>query len=202
MRRYNYLWEYIEKFNITSIMEIGTWNGDHALTMIATAEKLNSTKTVHYYGFDLFEDMTKELFDYEFAKWPPTLSDVEERLSTTTADVELIKGNSNITLPLFIEKNKNIHIDLIFIDGGHSVETMQSDWNNISKIIDDDTIVLCDDYLVYPDGTVPTWGSRQVIDNLDKLEWDIKILPNSDFLKNWGMYTHIVEVRKKHGEIK
>ena len=202
MRRYNYLWEYIEKFNITSIMEIGTWNGDHALTMIATVERLNSTKTVQYYGFDLFEDMTKELFDYEFAKWPPTLLDVEERLSTTTADVELIKGNSNITLPLFIEMNKNIHVDLIFIDGGHSVETMQSDWNNISKIIDDDTIVLCDDYLVHPDGTAPTWGSRQVIDNLDKLEWDIKILPNSDWLENWGMTTHIVEVRKKQGEIK
>jgi predicted O-methyltransferase YrrM len=145
--------------------------------------------------------MTKELFDYEVAKWPSPMSDVAEKLSNTTADVELIKGNSNITLPLFIEKNKNIHIDLIFIDGGHSVETMQSDWNNISKIIDDDTIVLCDDYLVYPDGIVPTWGSRQVIDNLDKLEWDIKILPNSDFL-NAGMYTHIVEVRKKHGEIK
>jgi predicted O-methyltransferase YrrM len=201
MRRYNYLWEYIEKFNITSIMEIGTYTGDHALTMIATAERLYPTKTVHYYGFDLFEDMTKELFDYEVAKWPSSMSDVAEKLSNTTADVELIKGNSNITLPLFIEKNKNIHIDLIFIDGGHSVETMQSDWNNISKIIDDDTIVLCDDYLVYSDGTAPTWGSRQVIDNLDKLEWDIKILPNSDFL-NAGMYTHIVEVRKKHGEIK
>ena len=201
MRRYNYLWEYIEKFNISSIMEIGTYTGDHALKMIETAEKLNSTKTVHYYGFDLFEDMTKELFDYEVAKWPSSMSEIHLKLSNTTADVELIKGNSNITLPLFIEKNKNIHIDLIFIDGGHSVETMQSDWNNISKIIDDDTIVLCDDYLVYSDGTAPTWGSRQVIDNLDKLEWDIKILPNSDFL-NAGMYTHIVEVRKKHGEIK
>ena len=201
MRRYNYLWEYIEKFNISSIMEIGTYTGDHALKMIETAEKLNSTKTVHYYGFDLFEDMTKELFDYEVAKWPSSMSEIHLKLSNTTADVELIKGNSNITLPLFIERNKNIHIDLIFIDGGHSVETMQSDWNNISKIIDDDTIVLCDDYLVYSDGTAPTWGSRQVIDNLDKLEWDIKILPNSDFL-NAGMYTHIVEVRKKHGKIK
>ena len=201
MRRYNYLWEYIEKFNISSIMEIGTYTGDHALKMIETAEKLNSTKTVHYYGFDVFEDMTKELFDYEVAKWPSSMSEIHLKLSNTTADVELIKGNSNITLPLFIERNKNIHIDLIFIDGGHSVETMQSDWNNISKIIDDDTIVLCDDYLVYSDGTAPTWGSRQVIDNLDKLEWDIKILPNSDFL-NAGMYTHIVEVRKKHGKIK
>ncbi|MBT3960917.1 class I SAM-dependent methyltransferase [Candidatus Woesearchaeota archaeon] len=178
-----------------SILEIGTWNGENSKKMIQAAQSVNNSKDVVYYGFDLWDDMDKDTFDYEVAKWPPSHREVEEKLNSTSATIHLYKGNTLQTLPNFIKDNPDIDIDLIFMDGGHSFETSQSDWDNISKIVKENTIVLIDDYLVYPDGTEPPWGCSETVDNIDRSIWNVNMLPHGDFMR--GKTNYIVEVTKK-----
>ena len=52
-------------------MEIGTWNGNHAAQMIKECIRFNLPEKIHYYGFDLFEDLTPETLIEESAKLPP-----------------------------------------------------------------------------------------------------------------------------------
>jgi predicted O-methyltransferase YrrM len=193
--RYDYLFEYIRNYKVKSILEVGTWKGEHAQRMIQTAQNVNNSKDIVYYGFDLWDDMDRNTFEYEVAKWPPSQITVEERLNSTLATIYLYKGNTLQTLPNFIDDNPDIDIDLIFMDGGHSFETCQSDWNNISKIVKENTIVLIDDYLVYPDGTEPSWGSSKTVDSLDRNIWKVNILSNGDFMR--GKTNYIVEVTLK-----
>ena len=60
------------------------------------------------------------------------------------AKIHLLKGDTKKTLPKFIRQKKKV--DFIFIDGGHSVNTIKSDWNAIKKIISKRSLVIFDDY--------------------------------------------------------
>jgi len=61
------------------IVEVGTWNGGRAIEMaLAAFEKVDS---VHYTGFDLFEEATEELDKIELnSKRHNTFDSVRERL--------------------------------------------------------------------------------------------------------------------------
>ena len=52
--RYQQVTRIIKALAPETIVEIGTWQGDHALLM--AGEALRHRKYVHYWGFDLFED--------------------------------------------------------------------------------------------------------------------------------------------------
>ena len=56
----------------------------------------------------------------------------------------MIKGDTIKSLKTFSKKNKII--DFIFIDGGHSLKTIKSDWNNVKKLINKKSEVVFDDY--------------------------------------------------------
>jgi len=68
--KYKYLFEIIRNNKCRRIMEIGTWNGEHALQMIEEAKKNFAPNEVEYYGFDLFELF--ELSDSKTALGEPT----------------------------------------------------------------------------------------------------------------------------------
>ena len=79
------------------------------------------------------------------SKLPPSKSQVEQRMSAVNSlKVQLFKGNTRDTLKLVGPKLPKM--DLIFIDGGHSLETIESDWEGVKGCIDPGTIVLFDDY--------------------------------------------------------
>src|SRR5207247_125190 len=80
-RRYRYLTDTIRETKAQRILEIGVWNGMQAELMIREAQK--NHKDVEYYGFDLFEEMTPELFKTAVAKHPPQMSVVKKDLEKT-----------------------------------------------------------------------------------------------------------------------
>ena len=60
---------------------------------------------------------------------------------------ELIEGDSKIQVPKFAAVHSTEKFDLIFIDGGHSLECCLSDIQNCSKLAHRETLVLIDDYV-------------------------------------------------------
>ena len=190
--RYKYLFEIIKNNKCKTIMEIGTWNGDHALQMIEKAKRYSLSNKIHYYGFDLFELLGSETTLKEFAKIPPTLEVVTKKLQKANANIYLYKGYTKDTLPKVI--NELPKMDFVFIDGGHSLETIENDWKYVQKVMNEKTIVIFDDYWNREDA-----GCKKVVEEIDKTEFDVKILPIQDeFKKEWGILKiNFVQVRRR-----
>jgi len=158
--RYRNLTRAIRKFKPQTILEVGTHRGSRAVEMINYAKQYNND--IKYYGFDLFEDMTPNVKEREFhGKCDVTREEAENKISKTGSEYELIVGNTIDTMPDF---NPDRPIDFVFIDGGHSIATIASDWSNIERIMSDHTIVLFDDYYENRDDV----GCKSLIDSLIK----------------------------------
>jgi len=103
---------------------------------------------------------------------PYKIESVNKLLKKFGKNVNIIKGNSNKVLS---EINLD-EIDYVFLDGGHKYETVRNDLENLTKIVNNKGIILCDDYdLSYAPGV------KKAIDEyvLDK-NYNLKIL-NSRF---------------------
>ena len=92
--------------------------------------------------------MDGDILEKELSKQPDNIDAVKSRLAGTGADVELVKGWTHETLPEYAHAHPDYKADLIFIDGGHSIETIQSDWDNVQSFISKDSVVIFDDYYV------------------------------------------------------
>jgi predicted O-methyltransferase YrrM len=62
----------------------------------------------------------------------------------------LITGDSTISIPSYINNNKNKKFDVIFIDGGHEYDIAKSDLENCFQLAHKDTIVAIDDTIYTP----------------------------------------------------
>jgi len=158
-------------------MEIGTWTGDRALKMIELARKYHPAGRIEYYGFDLFELMTPDKFAEEFSKWPPTLSEVKEKLEKTGARIFLYKGNTLEILPKLVPTLPKM--DFIFIDGGHSLETIANDWKYAGQLMHSKTELVFDDY--WPGRTDA--GAKVTVDGIDRSQYKVKHLFITDHFK-------------------
>ena len=73
---------------------------------------------------------------------PYNLESVNKLLNKFKKNVNIIKGNSNEVL-----KEINLdEIDYVFLDGGHKYETVKNDLENLTQIVNNNGIILCDDY--------------------------------------------------------
>ena len=158
-------------------MEIGTWTGDRALTMIKLAKRYHGASKIDYYGFDLFGQMTTEVFFEEKSKWPPTQQEVYDKLLATGANVHLFQGDTIKVLPEVLEKLPKM--DFVFIDGGHSLETIANDWYWVSQLMHNKTVVIFDDY--WPDRTDA--GCKVTVDGINRQNYLVSILPIVDKFK-------------------
>jgi len=195
--RYGYLTQFVASSSAKVILEIGTWKAKNAVLMIKESLKNHRPEDVYYYGFDLFEQMDQSTFEYEYSKWPPHISAVRSRLDPIGINYELIQGNTRLTIPTFLKDLRQTP-DLIYIDGGHSVETIRSDWENLSSVVGKNTIVLFDDYYLFKDGSkMDGVGCNLIIDSLDANIWSVQVLENCDTFGN--RMVHFVKVERVAG---
>ena len=177
-RRYKHLYEHIDKIKPKNIMEVGTWNGKRAIAMIEAASKHRPIEDIHYYGFDLFEELSNEEFKYELSKKPPAKDVVMSAIEQTGAKVHLYQGN---TLKVMPEVTPSMpKMDFVFIDGGHSLDTIRNDWNNTKTVMDENTVVIFDDYWVNrQDG-----GCKPIVDKIDRDKYNVELLKTIDRFNN------------------
>jgi len=192
MSRYDNLFRIIKERKCKKIVEIGTFNGTHAKQMIETAIKSSGRKIVEYYGYDLFEGLTDKKFVEEFSKRPPNIEHVKNFLEQTHTKFILFKGDSKITLPK--TRHLILNADFVFIDGGHSKKTINSDWNIIRGIMNRNTIVIFDDY--YHSIHKEKFGCNDIIDNLDRDIYNIEELYPIDSFSN-GVKVQMIAVKLK-----
>jgi predicted O-methyltransferase YrrM len=175
-RRYHYLYDAIRALRAKSILEVGVWNGKRGVTMIEEAQKWNSE--ISYYGFDLFEDLGETGYVAELSKRPPTESEVTALLQRTGANIRLFRGNTLETLPQAVPTLPKV--DFVFIDGGHSVDTIANDWKYIQEVMHEHTIVIFDDY--WRNRTDA--GCKTIVDSIDQSQYTVEILPEIDRFNN------------------
>lgn len=177
-KRYVQLFDVIREIRPKTIMEIGTWSGTRAIQMITCAQEMRLGEEIAYYGFDLFENLTPELYAQEISKHPPTMSEVKEKLLKTGARINLYKGDTNITLSGVAGELPPM--DFVFIDGGHSLQTIANDWQNSCAILSDKGVVVFDDY--WPDRTDA--GAKTTVDAISREHFEVGIMPITDIFNN------------------
>ena len=181
------------------IVEVGTHAGARARQMIETAAIFSPLESIRYDGFDLFEHLTPAQLQSEFSRQPPSEGEVRDLLAATGADIHLHVGNTGETLPAFLEQARaeNLSPDFIFIDGGHNVDTIASDWKALEPLVLAGSTCLFDDY--YEDWPDKTVGCQSLVHGLDPASWEVKLLnPVDRFEKPPGILNvRMVSVRSQ-----
>ncbi len=172
--RYTNLWREVRILKPRRIVEIGVWRGITASRLIE--EVLNVRGEVEYWGFDLFaEGMTPDIFARESAIQPLSSREVLARLERPGANIHLVAGDTKITLA----ETDIPPADLIFIDGGHSYETVAADWANVQRFLHPYSVVYFDDY-TNEVGERRGYGIRRLVDSIDRSKWEVQLLEPLD----------------------
>jgi len=190
--RYKDIEKFIEHYGSTKLLEVGTWNGKRALRLITAA--LQNSDSVHYVGLDVFEDGNEELDQEEGnVKQRTYLHNVKSLLNTFSKDAlleekkvsfELIKGNSRETLPDIMSRYSP---DFAYIDGGHSIETIRSDYENLKDV----PVIVFDDYY-RPDGEdnmfdITKYGCNQIVNHELPEGHQKGVIPSRDGVQGGGI---------------
>lgn len=193
-KRFTELSKAIAETKAKILIEVGVYRCERSRVMINEALKYN--KDISFYGFDLFQYMTNELSSKEVSRsqFPFSSKNAFTVLVNEfpTVNLNIIPGDSKITLA-----DQNIPFDVAFIDGGHSLETTQSDWDNISRMMKPGSIVLIDDY-----SDIPGVFTKQVVDKIDRSKFSVEL--SEDFDMSTPQYgsvrLHIAKIKRlNHG---
>ena len=181
----NILLEQIEIHKPKTFLEVGVFQG---VTSRNVCEKLYEINKEHFlfYGIDVFEDRDTNFDNHEKTTKHNRLSNPLKHLifniilkknlfsiesiygflKKFKKNVKLYKGFSDTEL-LKIDMSK---VDMVFLDGGHSYETVKNDLSLILKSIKKDKIIICDDY------DQLTYGVKKAVDELTNHVSEIKEL--------------------------
>ena len=130
-----------------------------------------------FYNLELLKIRILEDYNFLLRKNLNSYESVQNFLKNFSKNVTLIKGNSNIILRNLDLKD----IDFVFLDGGHSFETVFDDLNLIYKKISSNkgAVILCDDY---EDATYIT-GVKKAVDKFVEINKLKLILIKKRFAK-------------------
>lgn len=192
-QRYFHVAEETYKLKAKNVIEVGTWTGERALEM-ASAAVANGIKDFYYTGFDMFDAMTPAKAAEEFnVKRSTTVPEVRTKVTAwnKAKNVDyvfhLIAGDTRDTLPAYlIDYGKHV-ADLAWIDGGHSVATIESDWDVCAKLVRPGGVILLDDfYSMIPEESSYRFGCNRLVESLKKSGLAVEIFPEMDPVKGGG----------------
>jgi len=181
----DFLLNHIYLLKPKNFLEIGVF---HGVTSRNVCELLYSIhgNNFKFTGVDLFEN-DKNKLNYEMApntkfsnplkniyykfiikSDPYSYDSVNKLLIKFKNNINIIKGNSNRIL-----KEININqFDYVFLDGGHSYDTVKNDLKCLTNVIKQNGTILCDDYnLTYAPG-IKKAIDEYILDN----NFNLKIL--------------------------
>tara|TARA_R100000008_G_scaffold85460_1_gene75458 strand:+ start:4894 stop:5484 length:591 start_codon:yes stop_codon:yes gene_type:complete len=191
--RYVTLIEEVAKRKPKTILEIGTHCGNSAIHMVNEAKKhVGRNDDVFYYGFDIFDWGDKEFMESEFnGKRSAKLGKTKLRLDKAGINNKLHVGNTKNTLKKF---SPDRFIDFVFIDGGHSVETIASDWGYVKHLMDRETVVIFDDYYENRDD----FGCKNLIDSLEKDDgYNVERLDPLEIVEKNDIHLRLAKVTRR-----
>jgi hypothetical protein len=154
----------VKKQNPKNFLEIGVFTGVTARNVCELLYLINN-KDFFYFGIDLFEDFHEAIsneavpeflvkkqnfsnplkslvYNFLLKEKLNSLDSVSKFLKKFENNIKLKKGNSLSILP----KTDLKIFDMIFVDGGHSYETVKFELEIILKNIKKNCLVVCDDY--------------------------------------------------------
>ena len=185
--------KYIRANEPKSILEIGVFNGIFASKMLKAAS-INDNK-IRYVGVDLFLNLqTTQNYHDEVSLWPDTHEKVLAKLKfeNPNCEIQLCVGDSRQILKSFQHK-----FDLIFIDGGHSENTVRTDFENSVKLLNSQGTIFLDDYTNFLGVKFGKFGIRNFVKSIDRNIFEVKIYKNRDFFtKPYGILSsRLVKVK-------
>ncbi len=181
-RRYLNIIYCIFLFQPKSILEIGVYKGTRSIEMIKTSLIFNSK--VNYYGFDLFEKFyeNKSILKNELSKEPLKKLTIQNKLKNLCRS-KLYSGFTKDTLKKFVKNRKKI--DFIFIDGGHSLDTIKIDWKYVQMLLHNKSVVLFDDFYSNNRKLSKKFGCNFIFESKKfNRKYAIKLLPFTDCFGN------------------
>ena len=181
----NILLDQIEIYKPKNFIEVGVFQGVTSRNVCEKLYEINKENFL-FHGIDIFEDTNinidnKEMtikhnkisnpfkhliFNIILRKNLFSIDSIYSFLKKFKNNVRLYKGFSETELPK-IDMSK---IDMVFLDGGHSYETVRSDLSLILKGIKKNKIIICDDY------DQVNYGVKRAVDEILKQVTEIKQL--------------------------
>ena len=153
----------VEEYKPKNVLEIGVFCGVTSRN-ICELLKTNFGSDFRYYGLDLFgstktssvdEIEPKFLENQKFSNPLKTIyynfikkenlnskASVQNFLKKFSQNIELIEGDTRVTL----EKVPLSEIDFVFLDGGHSYDTVLSDLQKLYDNMKNNSKIVCDDF--------------------------------------------------------
>ncbi len=153
----------VEEYKPKNVLEIGVFCGVTSRN-ICELLKTNFGSDFRYYGLDLFGSTKTSSVDeiepkflenqkfsnplktiyYNFIKKENLNSkiSVQNFLKKFSQNIELIEGDTRVTL----EKVPLSEIDFVFLDGGHSYDTVLSDLKKLYDNMKNNSKIVCDDF--------------------------------------------------------
>ena len=183
----NYLLNHIKQAKPKNFLEIGVFHGVTSRNVCEMLYLLHGNG-FKFTGIDLFshEVVSKDehipktkfsnplktiYYNYIIRLNPYSHQSVLKLLKKFEKNINIIKGNSNKIL-----KEIQSKFDYVFLDGGHKYETIKNDLKNLTQVINNGGIILCDDYnLSYAPGV-----KKAIDDYVLEKNFNLKIL-NSRF---------------------
>ena len=192
---------YSKELETFTIVETGTWNGGRAIEMALAA--FESVNTVHYRGFDLFEEATDETDKLELnVKQHNSTEAVGTRLAEFAVKME--EKGKKFTYRLYSGDTKETmaavkfhDVDLAYIDGGHSYDTVKSDYTFLKDV----PVVVFDDYYSKEDKEKIDDEYTGIIKTFAEIDTKRKYILSSTDKTALGTYVHLAVVLKDSKDI-
>tara|TARA_Y100000590_G_scaffold420928_1_gene524108 strand:+ start:280 stop:918 length:639 start_codon:yes stop_codon:yes gene_type:complete len=162
----SFLLEHVKKNKPKNFLEIGVFHGvtsrnvcellylihgnDFKFTGIDLFSQEHESKKDEFAPNRFFSNPLKNIYYRYLVRYDPySIESVRKLLNKFKKNINIIKGDSSKIL-----KNIDIaKVDYVFLDGGHKYETVKNDLENLTHVVSNNGIILCDDYnLTYAPG--------------------------------------------------